>query len=398
MKLNSKLILILLGVMLQLACSDNKDLTPGSTATRLPVQTRAVQPEPVPSFIEVPGTVQPRNRIALSSQINGFVRAVHVRMGDTVKTGQLLVSLDARDAEGQKAAAQSSIEEAQAALSEARKAHQAAVETRLASKASDDLAKQTLQRYDKLFATKSVSPQEMDEVRMRVTASTAELSAREAMVSAAEDRIRQVEARISQAKANADRVDVLMSYTQITAPSDGIIVERSVDPGTAIFPGTPLAVLESKANAQVVADLPTEHVGSLRAGMSVRLRSGAAGNITEGRVTEIAPISNTATHSVQFKVDPAPGASLANGQFVKVDVPIGTRNALLAPKDAIRQTGQLTGLFVVDGASKARFRLIKSAPYDADRSEILSGVEPGEKIVARLTSQIVDGISVTPSH
>jgi hypothetical protein len=157
-------------------------------------------------------------------------------------------------------------------------------------------------------------------------------------------------------------------------------------------------VLESKSNPQVVADLPTENIGSLHAGMKVRIRGGATGEITEGRVTEIAPISNSATHSVQFKVDLAPNASLPNGQFVKVDIPVGTRNAMLAPKDSIRETGQLTGLFVVDSTSKARFRLITSAPYDADRSEILSGVEPGEKIIVRPTSQITDGTSVKPSN
>lgn len=398
MKPNLKFFLLLAGMTLQFACSDKNDIAPASTINPAQVQTKALQQEPVSSFIEVPGTVQARNRIALSSQLNGFVRTVNVKVGDTVNTGQFLAALDARDVEGQKAAAQSSIEEAQAALSEARKTYQAAVEMRSASKASADLAGQTLRRYEKMFESKSVSPQEMDEVRMRVNASTAELASRESMVSAAEDRIKQVEARISQTKANSNRVDVLMSYTQIKAPSSGVIVERSIDPGTAIFPGTPLVVLESKANPQIVADLPMEHIGSLRAGMRVLVRSGANGEITEGRVTEIAPLSRASTHSVQFKVDLAPAASLANGQFVKVEIPIGTRNALLAPKDAVRETGQLTGLFVVDSASKARFRLVKIAPYDAARSEILSGVEPGENIITRITGQIVDGISVTPSH
>ena len=396
MKPNSKLLLILAVLTLQFACSGKKDSTSASDANPVLVQIHAIEPETIPSFIEAPGTVQARNRIALASQLNGFVRAVNVKVGDAVAAGQLMVALDARDAEGQKAAAQSSIDEAQAALSEARKAHQAAAEMRSASKASADLAKQTFQRYEKMFESKSVSPQEMDEVRMRVTASAMELASRESMVSAAEARIKQAEARIAQANANSSRVDVVMSYAQIKAPSSGIIVERLVDPGTAIFPGTPLLVLESKGNPQVVADLPTDHIGSLHAGMKVRIRSGATGTSTEGRVTEIAPLSSTATHSVQFKVDLAPNASLPNGQFVKVEVPIGTRNALLAPKEAIRETGQLTGLFAVDDASKARFRLIKMTPYDAERSEILSGVEAGERIIVRPTSQIADGTSVKP--
>jgi hypothetical protein len=87
-------------------------------------------------------------------------------------------------------------------------------------------------------------------------------------------------------------------------------------------------------------------------------------------------------------------AAMPSGQFVKVEIPVGTRNAILVPKQAVRETGQLNGLFVLDSASKARFRLVKTVPYDAENSEILSGVEPGEKVVARLSNEISDGTTV----
>ena len=109
----------------------------------MPASVIAPRYASVPAVVEAPGTVQPRNRIALSSQINGFVREMHVRVGDIVKKDQILATLDARDAESQKAAAQAGIDEAQAALSEARKAYQAAVEMQTAAKASTDLAGQT---------------------------------------------------------------------------------------------------------------------------------------------------------------------------------------------------------------------------------------------------------------
>jgi hypothetical protein len=67
---------------------------------------------------------------------------------------------------------------------------------------------------------------------------------------------------------------------------------------------------------------------------------------------------------------------------------------LLVPRPAVRETGQLTGLFVVDDSSKARFRLVKLAPYDAEKFEVLSGVEAGERIIAGLNDQINDGTSV----
>jgi RND family efflux transporter MFP subunit len=268
------------------------------------------------------------------------------------------------------------------------------VDMQSSAKASAELADQTYARYQKLFESQSVSPQEMDEVRMRRSASAAELASRGSMVAAAQERIKQVEARIAQARAQGLRADVMMSWTQIKAPVSGRIVERSVDTGTAIFPGSPLLVIESTANSQVLADVPTEHISSLSVGKSVRVLSAEGSGYHEGRIAEIVPLSNPSTHSVQFKVDLSSNLTLPNGQFVKIEVPVGTRNALLVPDQAIRTTGQLDGLFVVDAASKARFRLAKIVPYDADRSEVLSGVEPGEIIIARLDGQIVDGIQV----
>ena len=153
-------------------------------------------------------------------------------------------------------------------------------------------------------------------------------------------------------------------------------------------------MIESIDRPQVLAEVPTEQSGVLRLGSAVRLRDAETGNISEGRISEIVPLSNPATHTIQFKVDLPSNLSMPSGQFVKVELPVGTRDALLAPRAAVRQTGQLTGMFVVDSSAKARFRLVKVAPYDADKVEVLSGINPGEKIISNVNDQITDGITV----
>jgi HlyD family secretion protein len=184
----------------------------------------------------------------------------------------------------------------------------------------------------------------------------------------------------------------VLGWTVIRAPEPGRVAERLVDPGSAIFPGSPLLVLESTENPQVLADIPTNQSAYLRRGLDVLVRdAGESGSAVSGRISEITPLSNPASHTVQFKVDLPKGFSAPAGRFVKVAVPAESRAALLVPRQAVRVTGQLTGVFVVDGASTARFRLVKIAPYDADRVELLSGVDPGEKVVASPGSKILDG-------
>jgi multidrug resistance efflux pump len=332
--------------------------------------------------------------MVLSSQINGFVREVRVREGDLVAVGQLLAALDARDAESQMAAAQAGVEEASSSLSEARQGSQAAGQTHAAARAAAEVAEQTFKRYQKLFEGRSVSPQEMDEARGRRDAAAAELAAKESMFVAAQERIRQIEASISQAKARAARADVMMSWTLIKAPAAGRIVERSADPGTAIFPGSPLFVVESVARPQVVADVPTVQAGMLRPGMAVRVRGAGVQNELPARVAEIVPTSDASRHTTRFKVDLPADVALLSGQFVTVEIPAGMRNRLLAPRKAIRETGQITGLFVVDASSRARLRLVKLAEYDGELVELLAGVEPGESIIASSSDRIADGAPV----
>ena len=125
MKRKSLLLILVSGLAAQLACSDKQTESP-SRGAAVPVRVVAARYESVPAILEAPGTVQPRNRVALSSQINGFVRTMRVRVGDSVRQDQVLALLDARDAESQQAASQAAIEEAEAALSEARRAHRAA--------------------------------------------------------------------------------------------------------------------------------------------------------------------------------------------------------------------------------------------------------------------------------
>ncbi len=391
-------LLILAGSLVLAACGSQPSK---SGVPQKPIQVGVItaQDESVSSLLVAPGTVQPRDRIALSSQINGFVREVRVRAGDMAAAGQVLVTLDARDADSQKAAALASIDEAQAALAEARKGLDMAKSMRDAAKASADLANGTYARYQKLAAARSVSPQELDEVRARRDSATADLSAKEAMVAAAEDRLRQVEAKIAQANAQSRRADVYLGWTVVKAPAAGRIAERNVDPGSAIFPGSPLIVIESTSRPQVLATLPTAESEHLRNGLEVRIRIPDQPSQTEpdpaaGRVAEIIPLSNPGTHTVQFKVDLPAGFAALSGSFVKVEIPAGTRRALLVPVQAVRESGQLTGVFVADGSSKARFRLVKTAPYDRERVELLAGVQPGEKIIAQLSDQITDGVAL----
>jgi membrane fusion protein, multidrug efflux system len=389
LKIQTATFFLAFGGLMLTGCSESPKPAPAQRT----VSARAVvaQYQQVVSTVDAPGSVQPRNRVTLSAQINGFVQSVSVKAGDSVSAGQTLAVLDGRDAQSQKDLASAAMEEAQAALDEAGKAEQMAAEMRNAAKSGCNLADTTFQRFQKLYDARSVSPQELDEARARRDGAAADLAAKENMLAAAKDRVKQVQAKIAQAGAQSRRADIWVGYSAIKAPAAGRVAVRSVDPGSAIFPGSPLLILETAAAPQVLAEIPTAQLGLLKLGLEVQVHISDSQYPVQGKIAEIVPLSNPGSHTVQFKVDIPTMIAAPSGSYARVLLPSGTRNVLLVPNKALRVNGQLTGLFVVDAGSKARFRLVKAVPYSADMTEIVSGIEPGEKIVNPVPEDLSDG-------
>ncbi|MFH1572626.1 MAG: efflux RND transporter periplasmic adaptor subunit, partial [Acidobacteriota bacterium] len=206
---------------------------------------------------------------------------------------------------------------------------------------------------------------------------------------------RQVEARIAQADAQVRRTEVVLGWTAMEAPVNGQVVARRADPGSAIFPGSPLLEIETTGDLQVLSSIPTQHRGLLSPGLTVTIRpNGDPSAAVQGKIAEIVPASDPGSHSTAFRVDLPAGFGAPPGAFVTVDVPAGSRAALLVPKNAVRETGQLSGIFVLDSTAHARFRLVKVAPRGDDSLELLSGAVPGDRIVLSPSLAIVDGTPV----
>jgi multidrug efflux pump subunit AcrA (membrane-fusion protein) len=349
-----------------------------------------VQPEKVPLIVEAPGSIVPRDRIQISSQINGFVREVRVREGDRVDAGQLLLTLDSRDAAAQREAAEAGMAQAQAAIEEAKKSAVAAARAKAGAEAGARLAAETHERYQKLSESRSVSAHEMSEVRTRLESAKEELAAREALASAAQDRVRQAEQRIRQARSDIERADVLLGWTVVRAPSASVVSSRLVDRGSAVFAGTPLIRLDSVARARVLADLPSKDAALLKPGLEVNVSTENA-SVVQGRVVEISPITTPGMHTVQFKVDLAEQASVRVGGFARVRIPSGERIAFLIPRSAILESGQLMGVYIADSNQIARFRLLRTFPHDGDTFEVAAGLEAGDRLVLDPPSALVDG-------
>jgi multidrug efflux pump subunit AcrA (membrane-fusion protein) len=380
--------------VLLISCSKTPE-----TSQQMPViqgaRIEIVQPASVDDYYEAVGTVWARNSSVVAARIMGSIVALHVREGDVVRAGQTLI--ESREAGIQVQKAQAGVREAQDALDEVERNIRAAESAREAAQANEKLANTTFNRYQTLFARRSVSPQEFDEVRTKLEVASAERERAERLLQATTAQRKQVLARIEQAKADVSSARVNVGYAKLTSPINGIVTSKQTDVGYLATPGSPLLTIEDNSRYQLAVAVEESRLGTIHLHDQAQLQIEALGN-TEltGSVEEIVPASdpNSRSYIVKVGVPNLAGVQLRSGVYGKARFISGQRQALAIPKTAISQRGQLTGVFVVDQSGLARVRLIKTGRVFGDNVEILSGLNPGEQIVIEGPATIQDGTRV----
>ena len=393
-----RIILIVGGMTLLLLVSCSKKT---ETSQPMPIVQGAkieiVQPTSIDDYYEAVGTVRARNSSVVAARIVGNIVALHVREGDTVRAGQTLIEIESREAGIQVQKAQAGVREATDALEEVDRNIRAAESARDAARANEKLANTTFNRYQTLFARRSVSPQEFDEVRAKLEVASAESERAEKFLQATKARQKQVLARIEQAKADVANARVNVGYAKLTSPINGIVVSKQSDVGNLATPGAPLLTIENTSRYQLEVAVEESRLGTIHLHDQAQLQIEAIGNSElTGLVEEIVPTAdaNSRSYIVKVGVPSVAGAQLRSGVYGKARFISGQRQALAIPKTAISQRGQLTGVFVVDQSGLARLRLIKTGKAFGDNVEILSGLNAGEQIVIEGPATIQDGSRV----
>ncbi|MBV9130935.1 MAG: HlyD family secretion protein [Verrucomicrobia bacterium] len=304
--------------------------------------------------------------IPVSAKVAGRVQTVYVVDNQTVKKGDLVAELDSRDfdaATRQKGAAlQSSkaqAEAAQAALKEAIahvKTTEATVESDQATAAADaaqnEKAQSDFKRYEDLFRTKVVSPQDVDQYRATAKSAQATLDAANkkvlsdqalvnearAQVDAYAGLVDSVNAQIHESDANLATAQLNQSYTAIHAPESGWVTKKSIEPGEYVQAGQNLFALVPK-DVWVTANFKEDQIPRMRPGQRVEIAVDALhGQKFKGHVDSI-----QAGSGARFSLLPPENAT---GNYVKVvqripvkilfDQPINTEAGLpLGPGESV---------------------------------------------------------------
>lgn len=373
--------LAMVGAALALAACGGHEPGKRSESKSAPVAVRTVDAARVEwsDGIEASGTVRARQTGTVASRLMAYVREVRVRAGDTVSSGQVVVTLDAKEMD-------TAVRQAEAMGVEATSAQAEVTQAIAAAQAQLELARVTHKRMTDLFSRKSVTQQELDEA-------TARLRMAEAQLAGANAKRNQVDARILQAGEAAESAKIQRGYLEIRAPFAGRVMERLVEPGNLAAPGQPLLTIEQAGAYRLEVPVEESLLGAVRLGDRVPVFLESLEKELDARVVEIVPAVDALSRSFTVKLDLPGVANLRTGMFGKARFPRGMRKALVVPSAAIREEGSLRYLMTVSGG-RARLRMVTVGGAREGSVEVMSGLTDGETVVSPLAPALADGAAV----
>ena len=393
------LVAVVLFAVLVISCGRKEEPIPEKPATVQGVKVETVKLSIVEEVYEAVGTVRSKTTTVLSSKSVGNVQAVHVREGDPVRKGQLLIEIDDRDSRAQLEKAQAGLREVQESQEEVDQNIRAAESAREAAEAQRSLALATFNRYKALLEQRSVSQQEFDEVQAKRRVADAEAERAGRMLQALLAKKNQVRAKQEQVKADIAGAQVYVGYGRILSPMDGVVVSKQVEVGLLAGPGVPLLTLEDNARYRLEASVEDSLLGKIRVGTPAQVAIDALElEAFSSRVAEVVPASDPGSRSSMVKIDlsgeagkPGRETLFRSGLYGKARFPIGQRQILKVPQKALVQSGQLLSVFALDPSGTVRLRLVKTGKAYGNEIEVLSGLNDGDRIIVEGVERVKEG-------
>lgn len=314
-----------------------------------------------------PGTVQARVPVTVAARVSAQVVSLHADHGDGVKRGQLLAVLDDRDLSAKRAAALA----ARASVA----SNIAAAEASVAKARADvELARSKQRRDADLRRAGFISESAYDTSALGLRAAEAAADNAAALLAA-----RRADA--GAIAADARYAEALWSHTRIAAPMDGLVIQRSVEPGSMVAPGSTLFRLVDPATLWIAARIDEALVGKVAEGMPARIRL-RNGEEHAGHVARISRQSDAATRELEVNVSfDAPPARFSIDQEAEVSILTGVERGPAVPVEAlVRRDGRQGVMLLRDG--RKEFRPVRVAASDGRLAIIAEGLDPGARLAA----------------
>ncbi len=288
---------------------------------------RVVQLQPVELTLPAEALVEAVNQATLAAQVSGRVVEVYVDAGQTVRKGDLLMKIDAREA----------------------------TEAAAGATAQQVNARANYQRTLSLRQQGFVSQAAVDKAK----------------------------AEFDAAQATQGQTSVVVGYTAVRAPISGVVAQRLTELGEMAVPGKPLLSIYEPKGLRVTASIPQYRLAQMRSLRQARIEFPELGKSVAATSVTVLPTVDAATHVSPVRVGlPAGISDVVPGMHARVHFVIGRASKISVPQTAIVRRGEVAAVYVQNGAGVLALRQLRlGEAVGAGEVEVLAGLQIGEQVV-----------------
>lgn len=374
------------------ACKSNNSSATENTTP--PASVVAVTRATLANTLTVAGEFLPYQEVELHAKVAGYIRRINVDIGDKVKAGEVLATLDVPELQAQVQGAQAGVRQTQAQILRAKNDVARAEANYAAVHSAAQRLKQASDARPGLIAQ-----QELDDAQAKDQESAAQ-------VDAAKSAFEAMQQQLGVSQAQQQQVTSMADYSRITAPFDGIVTWRYADTGALIQAGTsnagsaPVVKIAQVSTLRLRLPVPGDIVPFVHDGDSASIRIDALNRTIMGKVNRSTGALDPATRTMQVEVDvPNRDGSLAPGMYAEVTLNVRrSGDALVVPVQAIDRSEAQPVVLVVDGQNRVEKRTVQTGITTANRVEVVSGVHEGEQVIVANQSSFQPGELVTPKQ
>ena len=388
---------VVAAAVLAAGCGRNHNVEASNQAPDVPsVAVARVESADLSHDMVLTAEFRPYQEIDVMAKVAGFVKEINVDIGDRVRSGQLLATLEVPEMQDDLTKAKAAVDRAQADVTHARDELDRA-------KAAHEIADLS---YSRLAAVAKKQPglvaqQEIDDAHSKDLVAEAQVSAAQSAIAAANQ-------QVSVNQADVAKIKTLMDYTRVTAPFDGVITKRYADLGSMIQAGTasqtqtmPLVRLSENSLLRLILPVPESAVPSVHMGQQVEVKVPTLKRSFPGKVVRFAEKLSLETRTMDTEVDVVnPSLVLIPGMYAEVNLKLAQRNEVLAvPLTAVDgDSGNASagGVMVVTHNNRIEPRRIQLGLETANRVEVRSGLNEGDLVVIGSRSALQLGEEVRP--
>ncbi|HWG21529.1 MAG TPA: efflux RND transporter periplasmic adaptor subunit [Terracidiphilus sp.] len=375
------------------ACHSGEGNTAANAASIPAARVAVAQRGDISHVLTLAGQFQPYQMVDVHPKVSGYMRKINVDIGDIVKQGDTLATLEVPELKAQLQQTVFEVDQSKEEITRAQHQINRAVAQYNALHSQYQRLKQASEGHPGLIAQ-----QELDNAQAGDLAAEAEVDSAKSAMAAAKQ-------HMGAAQSDNQRVQALHDYTNVVAPISGVVVWRYADTGALIQGGTnsnsqdlPIVRLSQSTLLRLRLPVPEDDVRYVRDGDQVTVRVDAVSRELTGKVVRFTREVNSDTRTMETEVDvDNRDLSISPGMYANTMLRLAhVDNVVTIPVEALVISGRGRVVYALDDTNHVHVRPVQVGIEGSKLAEIKSGLQLGERVIVGGQDKYQDGEAVSP--